>query len=203
MRRRSNSYWEAGAEFAPSGDERRERLALTALLRQTAAFIGDINRTGKVHIVTTKRVFLTAILLGVVCGTALAQSSDPLVGTWKLNPEKSKGSKGGATKIEAVGSGVKFDVEVIAADGTASHWGFTANYDGKDNPVTGNSPYGNVVALTRVDAHTVQITSKQDGKPMVTSTIVLSADGKTRTTTTKGTDAKGQAIETVSFYEKQ
>ena len=189
--------------MAPSGDERRERLALTALLRQTAAFIGDINRTGKVHIVTTKRVFLTAILLGVVCGMALAQSSDPLVGTWKLNPEKSKGSKGGATKIEAVGSGVKFDVEVIAADGTASHWGFTANYDGKDNPVTGNSPYGNVVALTRVDAHTVQITSKQDGKPMVTSTIVLSADGKTRTTTTKGTDAKGQAIETVSFYEKQ
>ena len=155
------------------------------------------------HIVTKKRVFWTAILLGVVCGTALAQSSDPLVGTWKLNPEKSKGSKGGATKIEAVGSGVKFDVEVIAADGTASHWGFTANYDGKDNPVTGNSPYGNVVALTRVDAHTVQITSKQDGKPMVTSTIVLSADGKTRTTTTKGTDAKGQAIETVSFYEKQ
>ena len=174
-----------------------------AVLGQTAAFIGGVNRTGKVQIVTTKRVLLTAILIGVVCGTALAQSSDPLVGTWKLNPEKSKGSKGGVTTIEAVGSGVKFDVEVIAADGTASHWGFTANYDGKDNPVTGNSPYGNVVALTRVDAHTVQITSKQDGKPMVTSTIVLSADGKTRTTTTKGTDAKGQAIDTVSFYEKQ
>jgi hypothetical protein len=156
-----------------------------------------------VHIVTTKRLFSAAILLGVVCATALAQSSDPLVGTWKLNAEKSKGSKGGATKIEAVGSGVKFDVEVIAADGTASHWGFTANYDGKDNPVTGNSPYGNVVALTRVDAQTIQITSKQDGKPMVTSTIVLSADGKTRTTTTKGTDAKGQPIDTVSFYEKQ
>jgi len=31
--------------FAPRGDEPSERLALTALLRQTAAFIGDINRT--------------------------------------------------------------------------------------------------------------------------------------------------------------
>jgi hypothetical protein len=91
----------------------------------------------------------------------------------------------------------------VAADGTASHWGFTANYDGKDNPVTGSSPYGNVVALTRVDARTIQITSKQDGKATVTSTIVLSADGKTRTTTTKGTDPKGQAVDTVSFYEKQ
>jgi hypothetical protein len=31
----------------------------------------------------------------------------------------------------------------------------------------------------------------------------VSDDGKTRTTTTKGTDAKGQAIDAVSFYEKQ
>jgi hypothetical protein len=174
------------------------------LLSQTAAFISHLKPDmRKAHIVTTKRLLSAAILLGVVCGTALAQSSDPLVGTWKLNAEKSKGSKGGTTKIDAVGSGVKFDVEVVAADGTASHWGFTANYDGKDNPVTGSSPYGNVVALTRVDARTIQITSKQDGKATVTSTIVLSADGKTRTTTTKGTDAKGQAVDTVSFYEKQ
>ena len=173
-------------------------------LRQTAAFIGYVNPDmRKAHIVTTKRLFSAAILFGVMCGTALAQSSDPLVGTWKLNAEKSKGSRGGTTKIDAVGSGVKFDVEVVAPDGTVSHWGFTANYDGKDNPVTGSSPYGNVVALTRVDPHTIQITSKQDGKTTATSTIVLSADGKTRTTTTKGTDAKGQAIDTVSFYEKQ
>ena len=80
MSRRSNSYWEAESGFAPVGDEPSERLAVTAWLRQTATFIGDINRTGKVHIVTRKRVFLTAILLGVVCGTALAQSSDPLAG---------------------------------------------------------------------------------------------------------------------------
>jgi hypothetical protein len=179
-------------------------LPFPALLRQTAAFISHVKPDRrKAHIVITKRLFSAAILLGVVCATALAQSSDPLVGTWKLNAEKSKGSKGGATKIDAVGSGVKFDVEVVAPDGTVSHWGFTANYDGKDNPVTGSSPYGNAVALTRVDAHTIQIASKQDGKPTVTSTIVLSADGKTRTTTTKGTDAKGQTVDTVSFYEKQ
>ena len=38
---------------------------------------------------------------------------------------------------------------------------------------------------------------------MTTQTIVVSADGKTRTTTTKGVDAKGQKLESVSFYEKQ
>jgi hypothetical protein len=155
--------------------------------------------------VTTKDALTAAIVAGVlVCGTVLAQSGDPLVGTWKLNVEKSKAPlKAGTTKIEAVGNGVKWDVELVGTDGTTFHWGFSGSYDGKDNPVTGNSPYGNVAALTRVDANTVTITSKQDGKVMTTSTIVVSPDGKTRTTTTKGTDAKGQAVDSVSFYEKQ
>ena len=38
---------------------------------------------------------------------------------------------------------------------------------------------------------------------MTTQTIVVSADGKTRTRTTKGMDTKGQKLDTVSFYEKQ
>ena len=77
----------------------------------------------------------------------------PLVGTWKLNAAKSKGTvfKSGGTKVEAVGAGVKFTVELVGPDGT-TNWSFTANYDGKDNPVTGKNPYGDTVALTRVDA---------------------------------------------------
>jgi hypothetical protein len=84
-------------------------VAFLVPLRQTAAFISYVEPDmRKAHIVTTKRLFLAAILLCIVCGTALAQSSDPLVGTWKMNAQKSKGSKGGTTKIDAVGSGVKF-----------------------------------------------------------------------------------------------
>jgi hypothetical protein len=143
------------------------------------------------------------VLVGLVSGTALAQSSDPLIGTWKLNVAKSKGVKSGSTTIEAAGKGIKFTVDLVPADGTPSHWAFTANYDGKDYPVTGNSPYGNAVALTRVDARTIRITSKQDGKVTTTSTIVVSEDGKTRTTTIKGTDIKGQPVNIVSYYEKQ
>jgi len=152
-----------------------------------------------------KRLLTAAALVGIVGGTALAQSTNPLVGTWKLNSAKSKGStfKSGTTKVEAAGNGVKFSVELIGADGTPTRWSFTANYDGKDNPVTGNSPYGDTVALTRVDAKTTQIAVKQGGKATVTQTIVVSDDGKTRTTTTKGTNAKGEAVDGVSFYEKQ
>jgi hypothetical protein len=126
-----------------------------------------------------------------------------LIGTWKLNVAKSKGAKSGSTIIEAAGKGIKFTVDLVPADGTPSHWAFTANYDGKDYPVTGNSPYGNAVALTRVDAKTIRLTSKQAGKVTTISTIVVAEDGKTRTTAIKGTDVKGQPVEILSFYEKQ
>jgi hypothetical protein len=152
-----------------------------------------------VRILTT-----AATLVCLATGTAHAQATNPLVGTWKLNVAKSSGGfKSGTTKIEAVGEGVKFIVDMVAADGKASHWTFTANFDGKDVAVTGASPYGDTTAVTRVDANTIQMASKKAGKPTVVQTVVVSADGKTRTTTTKGTNAMGQAVDTVAIYEKQ
>lgn len=152
-----------------------------------------------------KRLYTAAVFLGILGATALGQTTDPLVGTWKLNPSKSKGTsfKGGTTIVEAAANGVKFTVDLMGADGSSNKWSFTANYDGKDNPITGNSPYGDTVALTRVDARTIRMQGKLAGKPTVTQTIVVSNDGKTRTTTTKGTNTKGEPVDAVSFYEKQ
>lgn len=152
---------------------------------------------------TSTRRFAVVIIGAMLGSVALAQSSDPLVGTWRLNVAKSKGVKSGSTVIEAVGKGIKFVVDLVPADGTATHWEFTANFDGKDYPVTGNSPYGNMVSVERPNPKTLTITSKQNGKVTTTSTIVVSDDGKTRTTTIKGTDIKGQPVDIVSLYERQ
>jgi hypothetical protein len=154
---------------------------------------------------SVKSLVIAAIVIGVASGTSQAQSSDPLVGTWKLNVEKSKNMqfKSGTSTIERAGDGVKFTVNLVGADGTAHDWAFTAKYDGKDNPVTGNNPFGDTVALTRVDPQTTRITIKQGGKETASQTITVSTDGKTRTTTLKGIDKKGQKIDSVSFYEKQ
>ena len=58
---------------------------------------------------TTKLLSTAALVVGLVGGTALAQSSNPLIGTWKLNVEKSKAPfKTGSTIVEAVGDGIKF-----------------------------------------------------------------------------------------------
>ena len=145
----------------------------------------------------------------VLAGTALAQSSSPTnIGTWKLNLAKSTYSAGTAPKsaaftVEAAGAGIKATVDSVAADGTVAHWGFTANYDGKDNPITGNSPYGDVVAATRVDASTVRVIYKKGGTVTVTKTQVVSSDGKTDTITNTSTNAQGQTVSSVRVYDKQ
>ncbi len=114
---------------------------------------------------TTKRFLAAVVLIGLSTGIVLAQSTNPLVGTWKLNVEKSKAPfKSGATTIEAVGEGIKFMVDLVGADGTKNHWEFTANFDGKDAPVKGENPYGDTVALTRVDARTIRIVNKYPGE---------------------------------------
>lgn len=152
---------------------------------------------------TQKRFLAAAVFVGMVGAVALAQSTSPLVGTWKLNVAKSKAPfKSGTSVIEAVGDGIKFTVDLVGADDTKSHWGFTANYDGKDVPVTGDSIYGDTVAVTRVNERTIQIAGKYKGKPTTTHTITVSADGKTRTSTAKGTDKNGKPVDSVSFYEK-
>jgi hypothetical protein len=161
----------------------------------------------KGDIVKTTRHLLAAVIgiMVMAGGMALAQASDPLVGTWKLNVAKSKGStvKSGTTRVEKDGDGFKMTVDLTREDGTANKWSFSAKYDGKDNAVTGNSPYGDAVAVERVDAHTIHFTNKMGGKVTSNQTIVIAADGKTRTNTTKGTDTKGQPLDSVSFYDKQ
>ena len=160
---------------------------------------------------TSTQRLLAAGLLGVLIGVvqiALAQSNNPHVGMWKANVAKSTVSSGtalksGTTKIEAAAAGVKYTVDIVFVDGSVRHWEFTANYDAKDNRVTGNSPFGDVVALTRVDATTVRIVNKKDGKVISTQTSVVSNDGKMRTVTAKGTDALGKTIDASTTYERQ
>jgi hypothetical protein len=152
---------------------------------------------------------VAVVALGLVVGnTALAQSSNSEVGTWKLNVAKSKFSPGTAAKsriikIEAAGAGIKQTTDEVAEDGTARHSASTGNYDGKDVPMVGNSANGDMVARTRINATTTKTVWKKNGKITVTSTAVISNNGKTRTSTTKGTDALGHTTDNISVYDKQ
>jgi len=154
------------------------------------------------------RLFVVSLGLALaLAGTALAQSGNPRIGTWKLNLAKSTYAAGTAPKsatftVVAAGAGVKVTVDGVNADGTVSHWMYTANYDGKDYPVTGN-PNRETVASTLVDANTLKSIYKKGGKAAVTQTSVLSSDGKTITITSTSTDAKGQPVNSVAIYDRQ
>jgi hypothetical protein len=159
-----------------------------------------------------KRVCLSAAFAcafaTMLAAAVLAQAPDPQVGTWKLDLAKSKYSPGPApksatTKIEAAGAGTKVVVDQAPADGVLRHWEFTANYDGKDVPITGNNPDADMIARTRVNASTVQSILKKGGKVTTTQASAVSSDGKTRTVTTTGTNGSGQTVNNIAVYDKQ
>jgi hypothetical protein len=130
------------------------------------------------------------------------------IGTWKLNFAKSKipadkVPKSASFKVEAAGAGIKATVDSVSADGVVRHWELTGKYDGKDNPITGNCQYGDIVALARVDANTTTSTYKMGGKVNMTQTLVMSSDEKTLTITGTSKNAEGHAVNSVVVYDRQ
>ena len=68
--------------------------------------------------------------------------------------------------------------------------------------VTGNNPNADTYMLKRINATTIEAHYKKGGKPTLTQTAVVSADGKTLTVTGMGMDAQGNKVHNVAVYEK-
>ena len=158
----------------------------------------------------TRAYFCGAVASLLVVLSAALQTQgtgNPHVGTWKMNVAKSTFSPGfvppksDIAKIEAVGAGQKVTVDQVAADGRITHREYTANYDGKDYPITGSN--NDTVALTRIDARTIQSVFKRAGSVTATQIAVVSADGKTLTRTTKGLNAAGQSVDRSTVFDRQ
>ena len=156
-------------------------------------------------------VFATVVVLTVVASGLLLAQSNPNVGTWKLNPAKSKSSPAGliakseTRTVTAQGDGAKYSYEGVAADGSNFAFSFTTNYDGKYSAISGvGFPGGaDTYAVKRVDANTFMGTGKKAGKVVGTNRTVVSKDGKVTTITGKGTDEQGKPTSSTSVFEKQ
>jgi hypothetical protein len=152
-------------------------------------------------------VVLTAVL--AVGSIARTQSSDPWIGTWKVNLEKSTYSPGpkptvaATVKIESSAGGIKTTIDGTTPEGKPIHTETVAAFDGKDNPVKGAQAPNTTNALKRIDDRTFEVASKVDGKPTGTNRVTVSADGKTLTARVTGTNAKGQSVNNVIVLDKQ
>src|SRR5215467_14819742 len=167
------------------------------------------------HIMKRRNILLIAVGFTSLCLAATAlpgigiAENNPLIGTWKLNLEKSKYSPGPGPRsltlnFVADGANLTNTAEVIDAEGKATKTVFAHIYDGKPHPTTGvagglydSSTY------TRIDANTVNWIRSKDGKAAQTGWFVVSGDGKTYTVTTGGVGPNGQAISTVAVFDKQ
>lgn len=146
-------------------------------------------------------------LVALFAGLSLALAADPNMGTWKLDESKSTFGPGGTKNTmvvyaPAAGDMVKVTVDGVDKDGKAIHNEWTGKFDGKDYPVTGE-PNHDMRAYTKVDANTLDMTVKKAGKVVGTGRIVVGADGKSRTVTTKGSDSADKSLNFTATYVKQ
>ncbi len=149
------------------------------------------------------------LVLGlVVVSLSAAGADNKTIGTWKQNLARSKYNPGptpttaATLMIEQAPGGEKISVNGVGADGMPASWSYTVSDDGKPKPVTG-SPYGDTVSLKRINSEATQITYRRNGKTSRTSTRTVSKDGRTLTVAAKGTNAKGQAYNNTTVFEKQ
>ena len=155
------------------------------------------------------RTLLTRALIALAITTIGALGADNSIGTWKLNVEQSKYTpapmpvKSLTVTREAADGGVKQTTTGEQADGTPINASYTAKFDGKDVPVTGNAPY-DTISIKQVNANTFTDARKKTGGPyQATSRLVISNGGKTMTTTTKGANAAGKAMASTFVFDKQ
>lgn len=131
------------------------------------------------------------------------------LGTWKQNFARSKFDPAPTTPppqivtwtYEKFGDGLKFTQVTVSADGKSTTSTYSAHY-GKDYPLTGNANV-DTISLKRINASAFESTLKKAGKIVTTGTNTVSADGKTMTFTSKGTNARGQPTSGTAIYEKQ
>jgi hypothetical protein len=116
----------------------------------------------------------TVGLAAMLAFTAVAVAANPVVGTWQLNPAKSKFSPGPAPKTDTrtyteSADGITMTWKSAAADGKEINVKSTFKTDGKDYPVT----------------------------------RTVSKDGKELTLSSKGTGADGVAFNNVMVYDRK
>jgi hypothetical protein len=135
-----------------------------------------------------------------------AQSS-PVIGTWKLNLDKSKYNPGPPLRSATLnytqdGQNIRSTAQVIDGQGNSATVVFLHIYDGQPHPTTGSADY-DASAYTRVDANTIIISRLKAGKLVSVGTGVVSQDGKTFTVTETGIDANGRPDSSILVLDKQ
>lgn len=135
-----------------------------------------------------------------------AKVPSALIGTWKLDAAASHFTSPRVIKSETrtyAQEGGKVVMHSVSTDtkGKDLKVSFSAAYDGKFYPMTGN-PVGDSIALKLSDPRTVEATVKKGQAVTAQSKTVISADGKRMVQTRNTKVGAGQAVDKLTFVKQ-
>jgi len=97
---------------------------------------------------------------------------------------------------------VKCTVDGVDKDGKPIHWACVGKFDGKPYQIKG-SPSFDMLTYKPVNDRTNKTTATKAGKVVMTGTITVAKDGKSRVVRLTGTNANGQKFTDITYYDKQ
>jgi hypothetical protein len=163
------------------------------------------NYTVPKGIIMKKLASLLMLTTLMVAGTAFA--ADPVLGTWKLNVEKSKFASGNelkaASRVYTEADGVyTLEQKLTGADG--KQISSTARYsDGKDVKQPDASGVADTVHAKKVGPNTWNFVLSKGGKVVGHVHRVVSIDGKTLMVHNTGANVAGASGDETLVYDKQ
>jgi hypothetical protein len=144
---------------------------------------------------------LLALFVLLVC-PASGQSTNPRIGKWKLKSTNPAPASNVMTYEKFGQGGMKITIDAVNKDDVKSQWFYTTNFDGKDEPITGNpgADHGSVRVIT---SSINEIVYKKDGKVTQILTNVLSPDANTIAVIYMRQDSDGKTTNvTFATYER-
>jgi hypothetical protein len=141
------------------------------------------------------RFLICTAIAGIFAVPAFGQGVDPLLGTWKLNYEKST-----ATFPIPKELSLTYSMEgdhIIGKGGTST---YTMIFDGQPHPTIGNQN-SDSAAYTRV-GNTINMVSFKNGK-VVDVAQLSNVTNKTYTVTAEGITANGQSYRFTYVWNRQ
>jgi hypothetical protein len=128
---------------------------------------------------------------------------DPLIGTWKLNLEKSTGAvlfRSLTLTWSGEGQNLIDTADGVTAQGQPFHVVFRHIYDGQPHPTMGSAAYDSST-YTRI-GNTMNYVRFKQGKAVEIGQAVI-VPGKTYTLTNEGIDANNQPYHSIGVFERQ
>lgn len=152
---------------------------------------------------------ITVVLASGLSTASASAQGELRVGKWELNLAKSTFSPGPPPQRQTLifrAAGPQWTALLQGVDASGQPINPDLNnlaiiFDGRDH-ATSAEDY-DTTAWKPSGPNKYEVIRKKAGRVVLISTNELSSDGKTMTITTKGVNAKGQAVNNVRVYEKQ